>query len=191
MSAFMISAELYIVGAMIPILVQEFNTTLATAEWVILIYTLVMTVLVLSVARLGDIFDKKLLFLSGLVVFTISSVLCGLASNIAFLIAFRGLQGIGAVLMWALRNALIAEIFPEEERGRVLGWVGGIGILGYAVGPGLGGLLISFGSWRLVFWVNLPIGILVSLIVAKYFPSCINSGLRKSFDVIGCCVSFI
>lgn len=185
MSAFMISAEFYIVGAMIPILVQDFNTTLATAEWVILIYTFIMTVLVLSVAKLGDIFDKKLLFLSGLVVFTISSLLCALASNMAFLIAFRGLQGLGAVLIWALRNALIAEIFPEQERGRVIGWVVGIGSLGYALGPGLGGLLISFGSWRLVFWVNLPIGILASVIVAKYFPSCAISGLRKSFDVIG------
>lgn len=185
MSAFMISAEFYIVGAMIPILVQDFNTTLATAEWVILIYTFVMTVLVLSVAKLGDIFDKKLLFLSGLVVFTISSLFCALASNMAFLIAFRGLQGLGAVLIWALRNALIAEIFSEQERGRVIGWVVGIGSLGYAVGPGLGGLLISFGSWRLVFWVNLPIGILASVIVAKYFPSCAISGLRKGFDVIG------
>ncbi|NJO63503.1 MAG: DHA2 family efflux MFS transporter permease subunit [Richelia sp. RM2_1_2] len=185
MSAFMIAAELYIVGAMIPILVQDFNTTFATAEWIILIYTLVLTVLVLGVARLGDIFDKKLLFLSGLVLFTISSLLCGLAPNIAFLIAFRGLQGLGAVLVWALRNAIISEIFPEQERGRALGSVTGLASLGLALGPGLGGLLISLGGWRLVFWVNLPIGILASVIVARYLPSCIGSGLRKSFDVMG------
>ncbi len=184
-SAFMIAAELYIVGAMIPILVEDFHTTFATAEWIILIYTLVLTVLVLTVARLGDIFDKKLLFLSGLVLFTISSLLCGLAPNIAFLIGFRGLQGLGAVLVWALRNAIIAEIFPEQERGRALGRVTGLASLGLALGPGLGGLLIGLGGWRLVFWVNLPIGIIASIIVAKYLPSCVGSGFRKSFDVIG------
>ncbi|KAB8317473.1 MFS transporter [Tolypothrix campylonemoides VB511288] len=183
-SAFMIATEFYIVGAIIPILVQDFNTTFATAQWIILIYTLVLTALVLTVARLGDIYDKKLLFLSGLVLFTISSLLCGLAPNIAFLIAFRGLQGLGAVLVWALRNAIITEIFPEEERGRVLGWVTGLASLGLALGPGLGGLLIGFGGWRLVFWVNLPIGILASVIVAKYLPCCVITGVRKGFNVI-------
>lgn len=133
-SAFMIAMEFYIVGVIIPILIQHFNTKFATAQWIILIYTLVLTVLVLGVARLGDIYDKKLLFLGGLVLFTISSLLCGLAPNIAFLIVFRGLQGLGAVFVWALRNAIITEIFPEEERGRVLGWVTGCASLGLASG---------------------------------------------------------
>ncbi|MFH7028222.1 MAG: MFS transporter [Heteroscytonema crispum UTEX LB 1556] len=184
-SAFMIAMEFYIVGVIIPILIQHFNTKFATAQWIILIYTLVLTVLVLGVARLGDIYDKKLLFLGGLVLFTISSLLCGLAPNIAFLIVFRGLQGLGAVFVWALRNAIITEIFPEEERGRVLGWVTGCASLGLALGPGLGGILIGFGGWRLVFWVNLPIGILASVIVARYLPSCVGSEVRKGFDVIG------
>ncbi len=184
-SAFMIATEFYIVGAIIPILVEYFNTTFAIAQWIILIYTFVLTVLVLGVARLGDIYSKKLLFLSGLVLFTISSLLCGLAPNIGLLITFRGLQGLGAVFVWALRNAIITEIFPEEDRGRVLGWVTGLASLGLALGPGLGGLLISFGGWRLVFWVNLPIGIIATVIVARCLPSSVSTGVRKNFDVMG------
>ena len=190
-SAFMIATEFYIVGAIIPILVEYFHTTFATAQWIILIYSFVLTVLVLAVARLGDIYSKKLLFLSGLVLFTFSSLLCGLAPNINFLIAFRGLQGLGAVFVWALRNAIITEIFPEEDRGRVLGWVTGLASLGLALGPGLGGLLISLGGWRLVFWVNLPIGILASVIVARCLPYSVGSGFRKSFDVIGLLLMFL
>ncbi|MFM9159117.1 MAG: MFS transporter, partial [Dolichospermum sp.] len=155
------------------------------AQWIILIYTLFLTVLVLGVARLGDIYSKKLLFLSGLLLFTISSLFCGLAPNIGLLITFRGLQGLGAVFVWALRNAIITEIFPEEDRGRVLGWVTGLASLGLALGPGLGGLLISFGGWRLVFWVNLPIGMIATFIVARYLPSSVSIGVRKNFDVMG------
>ncbi|MFM6203168.1 MAG: MFS transporter, partial [Dolichospermum sp.] len=181
----MIATEFYIVGAIIPILVEYFNTTFAIAQWIILIYTLFLTVLVLGVARLGDIYSKKLLFLSGLLLFTISSLFCGLAPNIGLLITFRGLQGLGAVFVWALRNAIITEIFPEEDRGRVLGWVTGLASLGLALGPGLGGLLISFGGWRLVFWVNLPIGMIATFIVARYLPSSVSIGVRKNFDVMG------
>ncbi|MEI6329383.1 MAG: MFS transporter [Pseudanabaena sp. ELA645] len=170
-SAFMIATEFYIVGAIIPILVDYFHTSFAIAQWIILIYTFVLTVLVLGVARLGDIYSKKTLFLGGLVLFIVSSLFCGLAPNISFLIAFRGLQGLGAVFVWALRNAIITEIFPEEERGSVLGWVTGLASLGLALGPGLGGLLIGFGGWRLVFWVNLPIGIFAIAIVMQSLPS--------------------
>ncbi|MFM6308168.1 MAG: MFS transporter, partial [Dolichospermum sp.] len=92
---------------------------------------------------------------------------------------------LGAVFVWALRNAIITEIFPEEDRGRVLGWVTGLASLGLALGPGLGGLLISFGGWRLVFWVNLPIGMIATFIVARYLPSSVSIGVRKNFDVMG------
>jgi EmrB/QacA subfamily drug resistance transporter len=184
MSAFMIATEFYIVGAIIPILVKDFHTSFAIAQWIIVIYTLLLTVLVLGVARLGDIYSKKRLFLAGLILFTLSSLFCGLSSNIWILIAFRGLQGLGAVFVWALRNAIITEVFPEEERGSVIGWVTGLASLGLALGPGLGGLLIGFGGWRAVFWINLPIGILASTIVIQSVPFLPNTSVPNLNDVI-------
>jgi EmrB/QacA subfamily drug resistance transporter len=185
MVAFMISTEFYVVGAIIPVLIEYFGTTFPIAQWTILIYTFVLTVFVLGAARLGDIYSKKRLFLSGLLLFTVSSLFCGLAPTIYVLIFFRGLQGLGAVLVWGLRNAIITELFPEEEQGQVLGWVTGLSSLGLAVGPGLGGLLISVGGWRFVFWVNLPIGIIAGLMVAYYLPFSPGPGFKKGFDGVG------
>lgn len=184
-SAFMISAEFYIVGAIIPVLMQYFHATFMTVQWIILIYTFVLTVMVLGVARLGDIYNKKRLFLLGLGLFTVSSFLCGFAPNIIALIAFRGLQGLGAVLIWALRNAIITEIFPAEERGQAIGWITGLSSLGLAVGPGLGGLLIGIWDWRLLFWINLPIGLIAGIIIARYVPNCIESKSDKKLDIVG------
>ncbi len=190
-SALMISTEFYIVGAIIPVLMEYFHASFMTVQWIILIYTLVLTAMVLGVARLGDIYDKKQLFLIGLLLFTVSSLLCGLASSITALIVFRGLQGLGAVLIWALRNAIVTEIFPEDERGQAIGWVTGLSSLGLAIGPGIGGLLIGIGGWRLLFWINLPLGLLAGLIVARYIPNCLENGHYKKFDTIGLLLMFI
>ena len=184
-SAFMISAEFYIVGAIIPVLMQYFHATFMTVQWIIIIYTFILTVMVLGAARLGDMYDKKRLFLLGLGLFTISSFLCGLAPNIITLIAFRGLQGLGAVLIWALRNAIITEIFPVEERGQAIGWVTGLSSLGLAMGPGFGGLLIGIWDWRLLFWINLPIGLIASIVIARYVPNCIAWESDKKLDLVG------
>ncbi|MDB9446666.1 MFS transporter [Anabaena sp. CS-542/02] len=184
-SAFMISAEFYIVGAILPILMQQFHATFMTVQWVILIYTLMLTTMVLGVAKLGDIYDKKQLFLIGLGLFTISSFLCGLATNISILIAFRGLQGLGAVLIWALRNAMVTEMFPPEERGQALGWVTGLSSLGLAIGPGLGGLLISLWDWRFLFWINVPIGLAAGMMIAYFVPQGMSAGTEKQLDFMG------
>ena len=104
---FMFSLDVFIVNIALPTLTRDLHASFATIQWVRLIYPLMLSVLVLGAARLGDMWSKKWLYLSGLILFTISSLLCGLASTVSFLIAFRALQGLGAVFMSALARAII------------------------------------------------------------------------------------
>jgi EmrB/QacA subfamily drug resistance transporter len=172
------------VNIVLPTLVQELHTSFSTIQWVVLSYLLVITALVLG-ARLGDMFGKKRLYLGGLIVFTISSLLCGFAPGVYWLIGFRGLQGLGAVFISALGAAIITEVFPNSERGRALGIIGAIVSLGVAIGPTVGGLLIRIAGWRTIFWVNIPIGIIATFIILRFVHDSADGGLKQSFDGLG------
>lgn len=174
------------VNIVLPTLVKTLHTSFVTIQWVVLSYLLIITALVLGAARLGDMFGKKQLYLWGLILFTISSLLCGLAPGVGWLIGFRALQGLGAVFISALGAAIITEVFPNSERGQALGIIGAIVSLGIAlVGPTVGGLLIGIGGWRTIFFVNVPIGIIASFIIVRFVPSSVGSGAKQRFDWLG------
>lgn len=190
MGVFMATLDASIVNISLPTLVDSFQTSLATIEWVILSYTLVLTSLMLGAARLGDMFDKKKLYMGGLTVFTLGSLLCGLSPTVGWLIAARALQGLGATFMQALGSAIVTEIFPSNERGRALGVMGSTVSVGIAVGPPLGGLLIGLFGWASIFWVNIPIGILTWFIIRRFVPA--SKAVRKGqrFDAVGALILF-
>ena len=171
MGVFMFGLEVNIVNLALPVLVKSLHSDFTTIQWVISSYLLMLTVMVLFAARLGDIWSKKWLYLGGLVLFTIASLLCGLAPTVGFLIAGRAIQGLGAVFMSAIFPAIITEALPTEERGQGLGIVAWIFNLGIALGPTVGGLLMALWNWRLIFLVNVPLGLIASLIVALVVPS--------------------
>jgi EmrB/QacA subfamily drug resistance transporter len=179
------------VNIVLPTLVKTLHASFATIQWVVLSYLLIITALVLGAARLGDMFGKKPLYLWGLVLFTISSLLCGLAPSIGWLIGFRALQGLGAVFISALGAAIITEIFPNSERGRALGIIGAIVSLGIALGPTVGGLLIGIGGWRTIFVVNVPIGIVASFITIRFVPHSAGSGAQQRIDLVGTLVMIV
>ncbi|PSB04057.1 MFS transporter [Merismopedia glauca CCAP 1448/3] len=181
----MFTVDTSIVNIALPTLVKEFQTSFATIQWVVLSYLLVVTALVLGAARLGDIFGKKKLYLGGLVLFTISSLLCGLAPNVGWLIAFRALQGVGAVTISGLGAAIITEVFPVSERGRALGIIGAVVSLGIASGPSIGGFLIGLSGWESIFFVNVPLGIFATLVVIFNVPDDAKSGRGQTFDWLG------
>jgi EmrB/QacA subfamily drug resistance transporter len=185
MSAFICTVDINIVNLALPTLIQSLHTSFATIQWVSLSYLVVCAAFILIAARLGDMWNKKWLFLGGLILFTIGSVLCGIAPTLGFLIGFRVLQGLGAVLIGVIGSAIIAEVFPKEERGRALGIIHGINWVGVASGPSVGGLLISWVGWRFIFLVNVPISIIAILIVALTVPKSVSSEAEKSFDVAG------
>jgi EmrB/QacA subfamily drug resistance transporter len=182
---FIFALDVYIVNLALPIMVESLHTTFAISQWVVLSYLLAISIFVLSASKLGDMLSKKKLYIIGMIVFTISSLLCGLAPNIGLLIAFRAIQGLGAAFISGLGTAMIVEAFPVEERGLGLGIRAGVFGLGMMLGPTIGGLLISIGDWPLIFFINVPIGILGILIVAYFVPPSIVNGKKQQFNVIG------
>jgi len=186
---FMATLDASIVNISLPTLVSDLNSNFSTISWVILSYTLVLTSLMLGIARLGDMFDKKKLYTAGLVLLTISSLLCGLAPGVNWLIAFRALQGFGAAMTQALGTAIITEALPAKERGRALGIIGTTVSTGIAIGPPLGGILIGLFGWRSVFLVNVPVGLIAILVVTRVVPS-LSTRPGQKFDAIGAVILF-
>lgn len=190
MGIFMATLDASIVNISLPTLVQDLNTSFAAIEWVILSYVLVVTSLMLGAARLGDMLDKKKIYMFGLAIFTFSSLLCGLAPNVGWLIAFRALQGIGAAMTQALGAAIITEVFPPQERGRALGLIGTTVSIGIAIGPPLGGLLIGTVGWRAIFLVNVPVGIVSLWVISRFVPAFAKRPNQR-FDGLGAALMFL
>jgi EmrB/QacA subfamily drug resistance transporter len=184
MGIFLSTIDSSIVNVALPTLEDRLNARFATVQWVVVAYLLVVTSLILGVARLGDMIGKKRIYLAGMALFTVASLLCGLAPSVGFLIAFRVVQGLGAVMMQALGMAIVTEAFPRTERGRALGILGTVVSLGISIGPTVGGLLIGSVGWRAIFLVNLPVGIAGLFLVRRYMPDWRPPGGQR-FDALG------
>ncbi|HEY9849844.1 MAG TPA: MFS transporter [Leptolyngbyaceae cyanobacterium] len=182
---FMYALDTLIVNIALPVLERDLHASFAAIQWIPLSYLLTIASLVLVVGRLGDMWNKKWLYFGGSILFTFGSLLCTFAPSASFLIGFRALQGVGAVIISVVGPAIITEVFPKEERGRALGIIKGIVMLGVTTGPSVGGLLIGLGGWRLIFWVNIPIGIITTLVVAAIVPSSVSSERKQGFDWLG------
>jgi EmrB/QacA subfamily drug resistance transporter len=190
MGIFTATLDLSIVNISLPTLVEDLNTSFSVIEWVILSYVLVVTSLMLGMARLGDMRDKKKIYMTGLGIFALSSLLCGLAPNVYWLIGFRAVQGIGSAMLQALGAAIITEVFPAQERGRALGLIGTTVSTGIAVGPPLGGLIIGTIGWRWIFLVNVPIGLLSLWVIRRSVPN-FTSKPNQRFDAPGAALLFV
>jgi EmrB/QacA subfamily drug resistance transporter len=190
MSILLSTIDATIVNIALPTLVRDLDTDFPTVQWVVLSYLLIQATLMLSVGRLGDMLGKKPLFTSGFIVFTIGSVLCGLAPSVYWLIGFRMVQAVGAAMLLALGMAIITESFPPSERGKALGISGTIISVGIVIGPALGGLIVDALSWRWIFFVNLPVGIIGTMMAIAYIPALKPSG-RQRFDYLGAITLFL
>ena len=187
MGVFLGTIDGSIVSVALPTLEEELHTDFATVQWVVVSYLLVLTSLMLGVARLGDMLGKKRIYMTGMVVFTVGSALCGLAPTIGFLIAFRVIQGCGAVMVQSLGMGIVTEAFPRAERGRALGIMGTIVSIGISIGPTLGGFLIGTVGWRAIFLVNLPVGVVGVYLVRRFIPDWRPPGGQR-FDRAGAAI---
>jgi MFS family permease len=158
--AFMGQLDVSIVTLALPHIGADLHAGASAVRWVALSYLLMLTGTLAAVGHLADRFGRKLLYTYGFAVFTAGSVLCGLAPNLAWLIAARLLQGLGAAMLQANSVALIAAAMPRRALARGIGVQGAAQASGLALGPVLGGLLLALGGWRLIFLVNLPAGLL-------------------------------
>ena len=190
MGIFLATIDSSIVNVALPTLVRELNTNFATVQWVVLAYLLTLATLLLSVGRLADMRGKKPIYIIGFIGFTIGSALCGFSPSIYVLIAARILQAIGGSAILALGMAIVTESFPPKERGMALGISGAIVSIGIVLGPTLGGMIIGAFSWHWIFYVNIPIGILGTLMVIRFVPFIQPKGGQR-FDFIGATTLFI
>jgi EmrB/QacA subfamily drug resistance transporter len=149
-----------IVVLALPEVERGLHVPLASVIWVVIGYLLVITLLATQVGRLGDMFGRVRMYEAGLLVFIGGSALCALAWNEGSIVGFRVLQGVGGALMTANSGAIIADLFPPERRGKAYGYNAVGWSVGAVIGIVLGGLIVTYISWRWIFWINVPIGAL-------------------------------
>lgn len=182
---FMATLDSSIVNISLPSIARDFVTPLNGAiEWVIISYLVVTAAVLLTAGRLSDMIGRKALWATGLFVFTGGSALCGAATSLGFLVAARALQGLGGALLFAASPVMITNAFPAHERGRALGLNAVIVALGVSVGPPLGGVITAYLSWRWIFYVNVPIGIVGILLTLRVLTEKFHRNPGK-FDPIG------
>ncbi len=175
-----------IVNVALPGIQQEFHLTSTTLQWIISVYALLLGGFLLVGGRAADLFDRKWVFLIGLGLFSASSLLGGLAPSLPVILFARGAQGLGAALLLPAALALLTTTFPEgEARNWALGIFGSVASIGFSVGVILGGVLTSLLSWRWVFFVNVPLGLLLIVGALVLLPSSRPDNERKPLDLIG------
>jgi EmrB/QacA subfamily drug resistance transporter len=163
-----------VVNVALPALQKNLQATVIGVQWVIEAYSLLLAALLLVGGSLGDRYGRRRIFLIGVALFAGASAWCGFAPGIGQLIAARAVQGIGAALLVPGSLAIISNSFPEEERGRAIGTWSGFSAITAAIGPVLGGWLVETVSWRAVFFINIPVAILVILISLRHVPESSN-----------------
>jgi EmrB/QacA subfamily drug resistance transporter len=186
LGAFMTPLDASIVSVALPSISNTFRMGYAGVIWIPVAYLLCLATLLLTFGKLSDVKGRKLFFTSGFALFTVASALCGISQNGGELIFFRGLQGVSAAMIGATSAAIVTDVFPPEKRGKALG----INVLavytGLAVGPTLGGALVQAFGWRSIFYINVPIGIIVSLIAAtRLQESAEHKTHKRHFDLLG------
>jgi len=183
---FMVILDATIVNVALPSIQKDLNLSEGNLQWIVNAYTLVFGGFLLLGGRAGDLLGRKRIFLIGLVIFTVASLLDGLASSEGMLIAARSLQGLGAALVSPAALSIISTTFEEgAERARALGVWAAIAIGGSAVGLILGGVLTQYFSWPWIFFVNVPVGIAAFVLSLRLIPESRDEHAERSFDVAG------
>ncbi|MBF5041782.1 MFS transporter [Aggregicoccus sp. 17bor-14] len=181
------SLDTSIANVGLPTLAQAFGASFQAVQWIVLAYLLALTALIVSAGRLGDLFGRKRLLLCGIGLFTAASLLCGVAPSLGVLVAARAAQGLGAALMMALTLALVSETVPRESTGSAMGLLGTVSAVGTALGPSLGGVLIAGLGWRMIFLVNVPLGLLNLALAQRTLPQdrAVARRTQAGFDARG------
>lgn len=187
---FMVTLDASIVNISLPKISLYFKVPLSgMVEWIIVAYLIVIASILLTLGRLSDIIGRKPLWVAGLAVFTASSASCGAAPSLLFLVVSRAFQGLGGAMVMSVSPAMITHAFSARERGRAMGLIGAVVAVGTSAGPTLGGIITQTLSWRWIFYINVPIGIIgiIASIRLLWEPKRV-SGAKKQFDPIGAAI---
>ncbi|MGN6715152.1 MFS transporter [Anaerocolumna jejuensis] len=184
LSVFMSTLDSSIVNVALPTMSKSLSVSSGAIAWVVSIYLIAVSATMLLFGRLGDIYGKTLVFQIGLAVFTLGSLLCGISDSLIILLTARVIQAVGAAGLMSNSQGIITQVFPDNERGRALGINGAFVALGSLVGPSLGGFIVDYTKWEYIFWINIPIGIIVVILSLKLLPRSKNK-LDEKVDLPG------
>jgi EmrB/QacA subfamily drug resistance transporter len=183
LGAFMAALDVVVVATALPTMRTRLGASLPDLEWTINAYNLVLACLILTGAALGDRFGRRRMYAAGLVVFTIGSALAALSPGVGLLIGARVVQGAGAAVLLPLTLTLISDAFPVERRGAAIGIWGGVTGLGVAAGPVVGGAVVQGISWPWIFWLNVPVGLIVAALSVSRLRE--SRGPKPQLDIPG------
>ncbi|HEX6540653.1 MAG TPA: MFS transporter [Ktedonobacterales bacterium] len=181
----MVAIDSTIVILGLPNMLQDLHSNLVRMTWVLMAYLLVSTVLLLTFGRMADMFGRVRMYNLGFIIFTLGSVACGLSQSDTMLIAARVVQGLGGAMLSANAMAIITEVFPAKQRGQAMGFNAITWGAGSVLGPVLGGIILATASWRWIFLVNLPIGIVATLLAYLLLHDIAPNPRGERFDLLG------
>src|SRR6266581_2596592 len=184
LGVFMSILDQTIVNIAIPRLQTAFGADIHSVQWVLTAYILTLGVVTPTAAFFSDKLGIKRFFIISIIAFTAGSALCGLAWSLPILIFFRILQGIGGAALFPMSITLLFREFPPQERGIAMGFFGVPALLAPALGPTLGGYLVTYAGWQLIFYVNLPVGIVAIILVSAFIRET-RIETEQRFDFLG------
>lgn len=182
-AVFMTALDNLIVGVALPSIRLALGGSMESLEWTVNAYTMSFAVAMIAMAALGDRFGRRRVFTAGIAVFTVSSAAAALASSVELLVAARAIQGLGAAAIMPLSLTLISNAVPPEKRSAAIGIWGGVSGLGVALGPALGGAVVEGISWEWIFWINVPIGIVLLPLALRFISE--SHGPESRLDLPG------
>ena len=188
---FMIMLDNTVVNVALPSIQRDLETGLSELEWVVNGYALTFGVLMLTGGKLADLLGRRRIFITGLAIFTLASLACGLATSAEFLIGARVVQGVGAAMMNPATLSIIVATFPPRQRGMAIGIWAGVSAMALAIGPLLGGLLTEHVDWSWVFFVNIPVGILGIVVARLVISESRDTSAEQRLDLPGLLASGI
>lgn len=191
MGMFLWSFSAGIVNISLPTIAQFLDISTATVSWVIISHLIILIGLILFFGRLADYLGHKTIFMWGVFIFTLSSYLCGLTQDFNSLIAFRLLQGLGSAMLLSVSPAIISMTSSPKVRGRAFGYISLATTLGLSGGYLVGGLITENLDWNWIFFINVPIGIVVLLMARSYLGNLPHKSHKQGFDMVGIAISFL
>jgi EmrB/QacA subfamily drug resistance transporter len=183
--AFMAALDASIINIALPVLKTTFGVRMHMIEWVSLVYLLTLAGLIVPFGRLADIFGRRWMYAGGFTVFILGSLACGVAPELRFLLIARAFQAIGAAMLQANSVSIITAATPASDRGKAIGVQASAQGIGLSVGPAFGGVLLSYLNWRWIFLVNIPVGIVGTLLGILLLPKDEKKRAREGFDYLG------
>lgn len=185
LSGFMATLDSSIVNVALPVMADNLGVGLNSIQWVVTSYLIAISAVIVIFGKMGDRFGKAQVFLWGYLVFGIGSLMCGLSPNLGFLVLSRVVQATGGAMFMASNQGLTAETFPAGERGRALGFLGTAVAVGTLVGPSIGGFIVQYSNWQMIFYINIPVALIGLVAGKRLLHSNAPANAVESMDIPG------